>query len=137
MNNWFNAIYGTLTKGPQILRFGIVALIGLGVDIGVAWVLVKSLNTPLLVAAIVGFLSGAILNYGLHELWTFQDRSRRLSAKRLFTYLLSLWFVLAVRLGSISILSLLFPDHAFLILLVAVALSFCANYIVSKSLIFR
>lgn len=137
MSNWFSAINGTLTKGPQILRFGIVAIIGLGLDLGVAWVLVKSLNTPLLVAAIVGFLCGAVLNYGLNELWTFQDRSRRLSVRRLLAYLLSVWFVLAVRLGSIFVLKLLFPDQAFLILLVAVVLSFFANYIVSKSLVFR
>lgn len=137
MSNRFNAIYITLTKGPQIFRFGFVAVIGLGVDIGVAWVLVKSLNRPLFMAAIAGFLCGAVLNYGLHELWTFQNSSKRLSVKRLLKYLLGLWFVLAVRLSGISALSLLFPSHAFPILLVAIALSFCVNYIVSRSLIFR
>ncbi|MEO9781908.1 MAG: GtrA family protein [Sedimentitalea sp.] len=131
------AIYDALMQRAQFLRFGIVAVIGLSVDLGVAWVLAQVWAVPLPIAATVGFLCGAVLNYGMHELWTFQDRSGRLSLKRLFAYLLSLWFVLAVRLGGIAVLGWLLPDYTFLILIAATGLSFCANYIVSKSLIFR
>lgn len=131
------AIYDALMKRAQFLRFGIVAVIGLGLDLGVAWILAQVWAVPLPIAATVGFLSGAVLNYGMHELWTFQDRSGRLSLKRLFAYLLSLWFVLAVRLGGIAILGWFFPGYTFPILIAATGLSFFANYIVSKSLIFR
>lgn len=137
MSNFLNATYRFLTTGPQILRFGLVAVAGLVVDIGVAWGLVQLWALPILVAATVGFLCGALLNYVLHELWTFQDSSKRLSLARLMAYLLGLWFVLGVRMAGVAVLSILLPGQSLLILVAATGLSFCANYLVSKSLIFR
>lgn len=116
----------------SLVRFGLVAVAGLGVDLGTAWLLRPFMPLPL--AAFFGFCVGAAFNYLLHERWTFGTRAA--SAKRGSLYLLALLATLGTRVGSVAILDrTALPDLAVLIL--ATGVSFVVNYLLSRFLVFR
>jgi putative flippase GtrA len=127
-----------LARSPEVLRFGLVSVASLAIDISVAWELAQLWDALLVFPATVGFLCGAALNYVLHELWTFQGGARQLSVVRAFSYFLSLWATLAVRLAVVALLGFVFaPGHDLAILTTASVLSFFVNYAVSKFWVFR
>lgn len=125
----------------QLVRFFTVAALGLVLDIAVALFLARTFGAPLWFAACVGFLVAASANYAAHELWTFRDGARRLSAKRAGGYLAVLGLTLAVRAGVVAVLSAFAGDPmtanwTLLILVIGAAASFCVNYLASSRLLF-
>jgi len=112
-------------KLAELARFFAVAVAGLAVDLAIGWTLAEPLGLPLAVAATAGFAVAAALNYALHELWTFRDGARQLSAARALRYLGVLGLTLAVRLAALAVLGL------------AAAVSFAANYAASRMMVFR
>jgi putative flippase GtrA len=127
-----------LGRSPEVLRFGLVAVAGLIVDIIVAWGLARLWNVPLVFPATVGFFCGALLNYVLHELWTFQGGARKLSVSRAMAYFLSLWATLGVRLAVVALMGMtLAPGNDLAILIAASVVSFFVNFAVSKLWVFR
>lgn len=134
---------GTAPHGGRTLaeptRFLAVAVIGLAVDLAIAWTLAKPLGIPLGIAATAGFAVAAAMNYALHELWTFQSGARRLSFIRSAQYIGVLGLTLAVRLAALAALVHLFtPERWTLVVLgFAASISFVVNYAVSKIFVFR
>ncbi len=123
----------------QSFRFTFIAVLGLVIDFGVAYTLTTWFGIYITVAAAIGFSLGALFNYILHELWTFTDGERKLSARRAFRYLLVVLLTLLVRLLSLELL-LLFIDkdnNEHILLLGATILSFFFNYLASKFLVFK
>ena len=56
----------------DVLRFIVVASRqAVILDIGIAYVLARGFGIPLWLAATAGFVVAALVNYVLHELWTF------------------------------------------------------------------
>lgn len=123
---------------PTMVRFGIVALIGLAVDLSVARTLAWT-GIALPLAAAGGFAVGAAVNYALHEGWTFRSgRAGGLSARRAGAYLGTLLIVLAVRVATVAALERLAPELPDMGILVAgVSLSFCVNWALSRHFVFR
>lgn len=122
----------------DFIRFGVVSVLGLCVDLAGAWTLARWL--PLPAAALGGFLVGAALNYGLHEAWTFASKDRRPSVRRGGLYLLTLGITLGVRVASVAALEAFVfpaPDQALAALVMATGLSFVVNYLLSKYVVFR
>ena len=120
-----------------IVRFGIVALLGLAIDLGTAWLLASG-GLPLPGAAAAGFVVAAIVNYVIHERWTFQTEAR-LSAARGGIYLAVLIVTLGIRVVVVAILEAAVfpaPQQRALPLLLAVAVSFLVNYSLSKRFVF-
>ncbi|WP_257575922.1 GtrA family protein [Sphingomonas sanguinis] len=120
-----------------IVRFGIVALLGLAIDLGTAWLL-ASWGVPLPGAAAAGFVVAAIVNYVIHERWTFRTEAS-LSATRGSRYLAVLIVTLGVRVVMVAILERAVfsaPQQRALPLLLAVAVSFLVNYSLSKRFVF-
>lgn len=116
----------------SLVRFGVVAVAGLAVDLGTAWLLRPLMALPL--AAFFGFCVGAAFNYLLHERWTFGTRAA--SARRGSLYLLALLATLGTRVASVALLERTgLPDLAVLIL--ATGVSFVVNYLLSRFLVFR
>ncbi|MBB4858144.1 putative flippase GtrA [Novosphingobium chloroacetimidivorans] len=116
----------------SLVRFGLVAVAGLGVDLGTAWLLRPFMPLPL--AALCGFGVGAAFNYLLHERWTFGTRAA--SARRGSLYLLALLATLGTRVGTVALLDrTALPDLPVLIL--ATGVSFVVNYLLSRFLVFR
>lgn len=127
----------------EILRFGLVSVAGLGIDLALAWGLAALAGVPLTLAAAAGFCAAAVLNYLLHEYWTFRDGAPQPSFGRALRYLGALALTLAVRLAAVAVLARLAgaaaaaPGPQLAILLAATGLSFVANYLASKVLVFR
>lgn len=123
----------------EIFRFTAVALCGLAVDISVAWILAVPFGVLLWLAATVGFLCGAMINYILHEMWTFRDGAGRLSARRSTVYFGALAVTFIVRLTTIELLHLAFTPkgNELLILALATSVSFFTNYTLSKFVVFK
>lgn len=120
-----------------LVRFGIVAVGGLGVDLATGWSLSRFGGLPLTLAAFFGFCGGAAFNYLLHERWTFG--SGAVSARRGSLYALTLLATLACRLGAVAVLQrtvLPAPGDRLPILVLATGLSFAVNYLLSRFLVF-
>lgn len=128
------------TSGAQFARFTGVGVLGLAVDLGAAWVLTTQGGVPLLLAAGLGFVLGATVNYVAHELWTFAEAGRTLSLARWASYLLGMGAILVVRLVALAGLGAMVGSRAgsdLALLLGATALSFVANYLLSRFVVFR
>lgn len=124
----------------DVVRFGIVSVLGLGLDLSLAWSLATFGGTPLPVAAVAGFLAGAALNYVLHARWTFGSGDRRLTAGLGGRYLLGLGATLLTRVATVAVLERVAPPGAgadLLVLIGGTGLSFLVNYLLSKHLVFR
>lgn len=124
----------------ELLRFGAVTVLGLAIDVGLAWALASLAGLPLPLAAVCGFLVAAAVNYVLHEFWTFTSGARRASAKRGLAYLAGLGLTLATRLAVVTALSrYVFADPAarLPVLAIAVGCSFVVNFLFSKYVVFR
>lgn len=123
----------------ELVRFGTVAVAGLVVDMGIAWTLAEPLGVPLGIAAVAGFTVAAMVNYALHELWTFRTGTRQLSARRMARYLGVLALTLGARLAALAGLVQLFPPEGWTLTMLGVAtgLSFAVNYVASRYLVFR
>lgn len=129
-----------MRPGADFLKFLVVSVLGLGLDLSVAWALATFAGVPLPAAAFCGFAAGAVLNYGLHEVWTFASKDRKPSAKRGGLYLLTLGAVVGVRVATVAALeATLFPakDQALIVLVLATGVSFVVNYLLSKYVVFR
>lgn len=122
----------------EALRFFAVAVAGLVLDLAVAWSAARFLGLPLWLAAALGFMVAAGLNYVLHELWTFRGGARRLSGGRALRYGLALAATLAARVLTVALLAALVGEAWPLPVLIAGAgVSFVVNYLISKHFVFR
>lgn len=122
----------------SLVRFGLVAVAGLGIDLATAWTLATYAGLALTVAAFCGFCTGAAFNYLLHERWTFGTRT--VSAKRGSLYLMALLATLATRVGAVALLeasALPGPANRLPVLILATGFSFVVNYLLSRFLVFR
>ena len=126
--------------GSQVVRFGIVSVIGMTVDVATGWILSVGAGMPLTLAAATGFVVAATLNYVLHARWTFAGATNGLSAGRGGLYLLTLGATLATRLGVVAVLQAMVPDGPFkplLALVPAIGVSFVVNFLLNKLLVFQ
>lgn len=121
-----------------LIRFGIVAVAGLAVDLAVSWTLAVVAGFPLPLAALCGFLVAAAGNYVAHEQWTF-GRGVDLSARRGTLYLILATATLGARLGAVTVLHVyaLEKGQTLLPLILATGFSFLFNFSVSKFFLFR
>lgn len=122
------------------IRFGLVSLAGLTVDVGVAWALASISGVPLVFAVVVGFVAGATVNYFLHEFWTFKAMTSKVSAFRGASYLAVVMLTLAARLAIIALIDssgLVATLHKLPTLLIATGFSFFVNYVLSKYFVFK
>lgn len=124
---------------PQLLRFATVIVAGLAVDLGTGWSLANLADVPLVYAAGIGFFTGALFNYVLHEYWTFRAPESRLSLRRAVLYLAMMCVTLGARL---SVVFLLAPQAtgrlgSLAVLIAAAGVSFIANYLLSRFVVYR
>ncbi|SFT11664.1 Putative flippase GtrA (transmembrane translocase of bactoprenol-linked glucose) [Sulfitobacter marinus] len=122
----------------EAARFFAVALAGLMLDLALAWVASRVFGLPLWMAALLGLVTAAGANYIAHELWTFQNASRKLSIKRAFRYGLGLTATVGTRVGTVAILAILFgEEHALAVLVAGACVSYLVNFLISKYFVFR
>ena len=124
----------------ELTRFGTVTVLGLVVDLAVAWALAVMFFVSLPMAAAVGFGCGALLNYLLHGMWTFRSGQGVFSPRRMTLYVIVLTAVLTMRILGVAILTWIIGDpkgYELPILVAATAASFLVNYFLSKYVVFR
>jgi putative flippase GtrA len=122
---------------PQSLRYLVVVVAGLCVDLGLAIVLVK-LGVSTWLASAVGLIGGAASNFFMHRYWTFQGAETQAMFPQLLSYAISVALILPVRLAVLAILSYLpLPIGPSLALVLATGVSFCVNFLVLKRLVFQ
>jgi putative flippase GtrA len=122
----------------EAIRFLVVAVAGLILDIAIAWCAARLLGLPLWIAAATGFCVAALMNYALHELWTFRQGIRRISTGRALRYAAGLAITLAARVTAVAILAACVSnDRTLGILIVGAGVSFLVNFLISKHFVFR
>lgn len=117
----------------EVLRYGAVAVLGLGVDVGIGYAAHRYLGLPLIVGAAAGFLTGVAVNYILFEVWVF--RSGRMSWARLGKAYVAAQGALLVRLACVWLLGhwLAGMAQAALMTLVGAAgISFVVNFVLVR-----
>ena len=67
----------------RFLKFCIVGLSGVGVNIGLLWLLTEFFGIFYLVSAVFSIEASILSNFTLNELWTFRDRASHSSTKAL------------------------------------------------------
>ena len=95
----------------EIMRFFGVSVLGLLLDIAIAFALATLLGLPLWMAAAIGFVIAASANYVLHEIWTFKQGSKALSRPRALKYLSTSFITLLARIGIVALLETTFRDQ--------------------------
>jgi len=121
----------------EILRFSIVTVLGVVLDIVIAYALHELGGVPLALAAVIGFVCAASGNYILHQLWSFREGARRLSAARAAKYAGVAGLTLTARVGVIAMLAAWTQgDYALLILICGAGVSFFVNFTLSKVFVF-
>lgn len=124
---------------PQVLRFGLVAAIGLVVDLAVASALAAGTGLALPLAAACGFCAGAVFNYVVNLHWTFAAARPSGGARRLAAYVLTLAATLLVRVTMVALLEPLAGQGAWGalgVLVAATGVSFVVNYGLTKRFVF-
>jgi putative flippase GtrA len=121
----------------ELIRFFGVTLLGVVIDIAIAWALHTYGGVPLWLAAAIGFVLAALGNYVLHQSWTFRSSSHRLSLARCAKYGLVALVTLLARIAAIAVLERFWESgHALLILVSGAGISFFVNFALSKLFVF-
>ncbi len=121
----------------ELLRFFVVTVLGVVIDLAIAFALHRALGVPLWLAAVIGFALAASANYVIHQLWSFQRGPRRLSARRAAKYGAVALITLSVRVGIVALLDRqIAGDWPLAILICGAGGSFLVNFALSKFLVF-
>ncbi|MCK0098214.1 GtrA family protein [Qipengyuania sp. S6317L1] len=121
----------------EMLRFFTVTVLGVVVDIAIAYTLHELAGVPLALAALIGFVCAASANYVLHQVWSFGGGMRSLSGARAAKYAVVAGLTLLVRVSVVAVLDAwLVGGFALLILICGAGVSFFVNFALSKLFVF-
>lgn len=119
----------------ELLRFFAVTVLGVILDLAMAFALHHWAGVSMWLAAATGFTLAAGLNYAIHQTWSF--RSGPLSARRAALYGGVALVTLAVRVGIVAALERALPGVWPLAILIGGAGgSFVVNFVLSKWFVF-
>jgi putative flippase GtrA len=119
----------------ELARFFVVTVLGVMIDLAIAFALHAYAGVPLWLAAAIGFGIAAAANYVIHQTWSF--RSGPLSLKRAGLYGLVALATLAVRVGIVALLDRLAAGAwPLAILICGAGGSFFVNFVLSKFVVF-
>ena len=121
----------------ELARFFAVTVLGVILDLAIAFALHHWTGVPLWLAAATGFTLAAAANYVIHQTWSFGGGRGSLSARRAALYGGVALVTLAVRVGIVALLERMWPGAWPLAILVAGAGgSFFVNFGLSKFVVF-
>jgi putative flippase GtrA len=121
----------------ELIRFFAVTVLGVILDLAIAFALHTWAGVPLWLAAAIGFTLAAGVNYVIHQTWSFRSGPRDLSARRAGLYALVALATLAVRVAIVALLDrVLADDLALPILICGAGGSFFVNFALSKFVVF-
>jgi putative flippase GtrA len=111
----------------KMIRFGLVGLLGMGIDFSVTWFCKETLRINKYVANSLGFTTAAICNFFLNMFWTFNASSTNEEV-----YFIKFIIISLVGLGLNNLFIYLFNSRLslnfYLSKLIAVGLVFIWNF---------
>ena len=121
------------------VRFAIVGLLGMGVDLSLFWLLLSMGLTPGK-AHVLSFLAATVFNYLLNARWAFAERSSdkflQLGWRQYGTFLLVALMALFLRGGVLSTLTDLWDWPPQVAILAAIGVAGATNYLGSAFFVF-
>lgn len=121
----------------ELIRFFAVTVLGVVLDIAIAYALAVHFGLALWLAATIGFVMAASVNYVAHQLWSFRAGPRQLSASRALKYAIAALATLAARVAVVALLDrALGGEPGLLILICGAGVSFFVNFGLSKFVVF-
>jgi putative flippase GtrA len=120
----------------QMARYGAVIALGFGFDFAITLTLARLVGLPLILSAIIGFLTALSLNYILFEFWVFQGRESAFSTRRLAQTLLAAGAAMSVRAAVIWLVARLLGDslpYVVATVIFAAGTSVLVNYLILRS----
>ena len=121
----------------ELIRFFAATVLGVILDLTIAFALHTWAGVPLWLAAAVGFTLAASVNYVIHQTWSFRDGPRDLSARRAGLYAAVALATLAVRVAIVALLDRTFGGtYPLPILIAGAGGSFFVNFALSKFVVF-
>lgn len=121
----------------ELARFFAVTVLGVILDLTIAFALHTWAGVPLWLAAATGFTLAAAANYVIHQSWSFGGGLASLSAWRAVLYGGVALVTLGVRVGIVALLDRLIAGAWPLAILIAGAGgSFFVNFALSKFVVF-
>lgn len=121
-------------KSPlwQIIRFGLVGILAVGLYYGILYALTEFLHVWYLLSAIIAYVFNISSNFILHKYWTFKNKDKQKVRKQILWY-----FVLCISFFIINTVSLyilveiihLYYLHAQIILTVILSIT---SYFLTK-----
>ncbi len=126
----------------RFLKFGVVGLSGVVVNLAVLWWLKEQISLPLWQAATLAIEAAILNNFIFNDAWTFQSVSRRepgLAARfaRLVRFNLICLVGAAINLGCFLLLTQVFKVHYLAAQLIAIGVSILWNYTLNAVLNWR
>lgn len=119
----------------ELVRFFAVTVLGVILDLAIAFALHTYAGVPLWLAAATGFALAAAANYVIHQTWSF--RTGPLSIRRAGLYAGVALVTLGVRVGIVALLERALPGvWPLAILVFGAGGSFGVNFALSKWLVF-
>lgn len=120
----------------QAVRFFLVCLLGVIVDVGIGTSVVAACNSSTYVGSISGFSFGLVVAYIGHQKYTFGTWNSPLELPRFITFVCSSFFVICIRFIVIFVGEQFFIINSaslkFLLLIAAITFSFLTNFSISK-----
>lgn len=123
------------SRAPEFrraLRFALVGLLGVGVNLAVLAALVALFGLTPLVAGVLATECAILFNFSLHERWTFADTRHGSTAARLGRFNAVALIGLAVTAGVLALLTYVVGVHHLLAQLAGIAAATCWNYGLSR-----
>lgn len=120
----------------ELIRFFGVSVVGVLIDLSIAYSLATFAGVPLWAAATLGFLVAALVNYATHEIWTFRQGNKTLSITRSLKYLMVSVITLLARIAVVFPLEQALSNSPLLVLFCATGVSFFVNFALSKFFVF-
>ncbi|MBV9734893.1 MAG: GtrA family protein [Acidisphaera sp.] len=123
---------------PEFLRFGVVGVIGFGVDTATVYALRSALG--LIGAGLVAYLVAATMNWALNRAWTFRDRRHARLYRQWAAYLLTNSAGFVLNRGTYTLLvagSPLCRGYPVLAVAAGSIAGMFVNFALSRRLVFR
>ena len=122
----------------RLLKFGVVGISGVGVNMGMLYFLTEYVHIPYLISSIIAIEISIIFNFLLNDIWTWKDRIKKKYIYRLIQYHVSVGITAVfVNWLLLLILTEVFGLYYLLSNLIGIAMGTFANYIINDVWTFK
>ena len=122
----------------RLLKFGVVGISGVGVNMGMLYFLTEYVHIPYLISSIIAIEISIISNFLLNDIWTWKDRIKKKYIYRLIQYHVSVGITAVfVNWLLLLILTEVFGLYYLLSNLIGIAMGTFANYIINDVWTFK